>query len=107
MSFDLVSPLVTQLGFGGILGFIVGFAIRKILKFLAVIVGLIFVFTQYLAWKGFIDVHYERIYEVAQGLFGELGGSITAFSLPAFMTANVPLIGSFVAGLGVGFKIRH
>jgi len=99
--------MIAQLGFGGVMGFVVGFAIRKILKVLAVIAGLIFILTQYLAWKGFIDVHYDRVYEAAQGLFQQFGGGVTTFSLPAFLTANVPLAGSFVVGLALGFKIGH
>jgi len=105
LSYDLLSPLVAQLGGGGIAGFIVGFAIKKLLKLLAILVGLIFVFSQFLAWKGFIDIHYDRLYAIAQQMFQQAGVVITEFNVPAFITANVPLAGSFVAGFGVGFRM--
>ncbi len=105
MSYDLISPLAVQLGAGGIAGFIIGFAVKKLLKLLAILAGLIFIFLQYLAWKGFIDIHYDRIYAVAQTMLQQSGTSVTEFNIPAFITANIPMAGSFVAGLGIGFKM--
>jgi len=29
----------------------------------------------------------------------------TEFNIPAFITSNIPMAGSFVAGLGIGFKM--
>jgi uncharacterized membrane protein (Fun14 family) len=107
VSFELFYPLATQLGFGGVIGFVVGYAVRKLLKILAIFVGVIFLFTQYLAWQGFIEIHYNRVYEAAEGLLQNFGGGVTEFSIPAFITANVPLAGSFVVGLGIGLKLGH
>jgi len=105
LSYDLISPLAVQLGAGGIAGFIVGFAVKKLLKLLAILAGLIFVLIQYLSWKGFIDIHYDRIYAVAQTMLQQSGTVVTEFNIPAFITANIPMAGSFVAGLGIGFKM--
>jgi uncharacterized membrane protein (Fun14 family) len=104
LSFDLASPLIAQIGVGGVVGFIVGFAVKKLFKLLAILVGLIFVFAQYLAWEGFIDIHYDRIYEAAQNLIQQAGTSVTEFNIPAFITANIPMAGSFAAGLAIGLK---
>jgi uncharacterized membrane protein (Fun14 family) len=102
---ELITPLVTQLGAGGVVGFIVGFAVKKLLKLLAIVVGLIFAFVQYLAWQGFIEVHYDRIYTAAQNILHQAGATIMGFNVPAFITANIPMAGSFVVGFGVGFKM--
>ena len=105
MSYDLISPLAVQLGAGGIAGFIIGFAVKKLLKLLAILVGLIFIFLQYLAWKGFIDIHYDNIYATVQAMLQQSGTVVTEFNIPSFITANIPMAGSFVAGLGIGFKM--
>jgi uncharacterized membrane protein (Fun14 family) len=102
---ELITPLATQLGAGGVVGLIVGFAIKKLLKLLAILVGLIFVFVQYLAWQGFIDIHYDRIYDAVQAMMQQAGVTVTEFNVPAFITSNIPIAGSFVVGLGVGFKM--
>lgn len=99
---EQLGPLLMQLGFGGVLGFIIGYALKKILKILLVLLGLYFVSLQYLAHRGFITINYDKLSESFKGLLS-LGQS--GFTLPSFLTANVPLMGSFVAGLGLGFKM--
>ena len=37
---EIVLPIVYQLGAGGILGFVVGYAIKKMMKIVAVIIGI-------------------------------------------------------------------
>ena len=104
LSYDLITPLAAQLGAGGVAGLVAGYAIKKLFKLLAILVGLIFIFLQYLAWKGFIDIHYDNIYATVQAMLQQSGTVVTEFNIPAFITANIPMAGSFVVGLGVGFK---
>lgn len=40
MSFETISPTLFSMGSGGLIGFLVGFAIKRIFKILAVISGL-------------------------------------------------------------------
>jgi len=100
LSADLFGSLATQLGFGGVTGFIVGYAVKKILKFLVVLIGIFFVALQYLAYQGFITINYEKFEQAFRGL--SFGATIGVEPLPAFITANVPFLGSFVAGLAIG-----
>ncbi len=46
---DLWTPLVGEIGMGGVGGFLVGFAVKKAAKIIAVIIGLFFLSLQYLA----------------------------------------------------------
>lgn len=96
-----ISPLIMQLGFGGVLGFTMGYAIKKVLKILLILSGLYAASLQYLAYKGYITIHFDRISESFRKILELAQGG---FTLPNFLTANIPFIGSFTAGLGLGFK---
>ncbi|RLI05782.1 hypothetical protein DRO26_01195 [Candidatus Bathyarchaeota archaeon] len=99
-------PLFGQLSFGGLLGFFVGYASKKLLKLLIVSIGVFFAALLYLSYIGFIEIHYEKIMASTEGFLRSfmnmLGGG---FSLPVFLTANIPFLGSFLAGFGLGFKV--
>lgn len=102
MSAEILNPALFQLGFGGFAGFVVGYAFKKMVKMLLVLVGLFFVALQYLAYTGFIEINYDKIMQSLQGLTKLFEGG---FSLPAFLTANIPFTASFTAGFGIGLKM--
>ena len=43
-----IMPFVSTIGFGGIAGFLIGFALKRIMKILAVIAGVFFAALMYL-----------------------------------------------------------
>ena len=47
-----ITPLLTTVGLGGIAGFLIGLAIRYIIKILAIIVGIFFAALAYLQSQG-------------------------------------------------------
>jgi uncharacterized membrane protein (Fun14 family) len=102
-SFESLSPLLVQLGFGGALGFVIGFALKKLLKIILVLIGLYFASLFYLAHMGFITINYDKFRELYQTLTERLMQE--GFTIPAFLTSNLPLAGSFIVGLGTGLKI--
>ena len=101
LSADFLNELLIQLGFGGGAGFIVGFAFKKMMKMIIVLIGLFFLALQYLDYVGFIELHYEKLVQAAQGWVTTFQGDLSALS---FLTANIPLAGGFVAGFGLGYK---
>ena len=52
----IISPLVYQLGIGGVGGFIVGFVIKKISKLIILLIGLFLIALVYLGAKGVINI---------------------------------------------------
>lgn len=100
MSSADISLLFTQLGTGGVAGFVVGYAFKKILKLFLIIIGVFFAILQYLAYVGLITINYDRIFQM-QGFTKVFEGG---FSLPAFLTTNIPFAGTFIVGFGLGFK---
>lgn len=106
MTVETFYPLLSQLGFGGILGFVIGYASKKLLKILMVFIGLFFMSLLYLSYMGFIQINYDKISQSVEGflksLFSLFSGGL---SLPAFLSINIPFVGSFIVGFGLGFKI--
>ena len=49
--------LATTVGLGGIVGFLIGFALKQIIKILAVIAGLLFVALMYFQTQGIININ--------------------------------------------------
>lgn len=99
MSTEVFGPIAAQLGTGGIGGFLVGYSIKKVAKIVAVMLGLLFVGLQYLAYVGILQINYDKLIESAQGLTGRVG----EFTLPSFLISNIPFAGSFAAGFAIGF----
>jgi uncharacterized membrane protein (Fun14 family) len=99
---ELLSPVLFQFGTGGIGGFIVGFAIKKISKLLAILVGIFIAFILYLATQGIITVNYEALWNFLESLLAFAKESAAWFI--GFISL-LPFMGSFVAGLILGLKI--
>lgn len=98
---EVISPIIYQLGAGGILGFVAGYAIKKLLKILAVIAGLFALALIYLGYTGIISVNYDKLTEAIEGLMGGLG---TASQWVSPIVANLPFAGSFLVGAALGLK---
>lgn len=101
MNVDPVSAAVTQLGFGTIVGFVVGYTAKKIVELLLIFLGLFFVALQYLAFQGLITINYEKFQQAFEFLAGKM---FEQPSLPGFVTAGIPFYGTFALGLALGFK---
>lgn len=95
-----MTPLTAQLGMGGVGGFLVDYALKKIAKLIAVLLGLAFVGLQYLAYKGIIQINYEALVLYARQLVGQFEGS----GLISLLLVNLPFAGSFALGFTLGLQ---
>jgi uncharacterized membrane protein (Fun14 family) len=95
-----VNFFVTTLGFGGIAGWCVGFTLKKFAKMAALVVGMIFMSIQYLAYNNYVTVDWEKIRQTvpASGMEQLWAGLMSVF------TYNLPFAGAFAAGLLMGFR---
>jgi len=98
---ELITPLATQLGIGGVAGFCVGYAMKKIAKLAAIILGIIFIGLQYLAYNGIIDIDYTALKSWASSLIGEAG---EAQGLIIDIFANLPFGTGLAGGILLGLK---
>ena len=99
---QILSPLVFESGAGGVGGFIVGFALKKLTKLMAVFIGLIILLLLYLSSQGIVSINFQALFEAIAGLFGLAG---QAFSWLIGVLAIIPFMGTFVVGFLLGFKV--
>ncbi len=99
-----IAPFAEQLGFGLVAGFAVGYALKKVGKVVAVLVGLLFVAVQVLASQGFLTVHWGEVQARVDPWFetDTLDGAWR--SLVGVLTHNLTFAGAFVPGLVVGLR---
>ncbi len=98
---ELITPLATQLGIGGVAGFCVGYAMKKVAKLAAIILGFAFIGLQYLAYKGIIAIDYTALKSWASSLIGQ-AGEAQGFIIDLF--ANLPFGTGLAGGLLLGLK---
>ncbi len=99
---EIVTPIVYQLGAGGITGFVAGYAIKKITKLILIVIGVFVVILLYLGYTGIINVNYGKLADAVAGLVGKAGG---AKDVLVAIIAHLPFAGSFLVGFFVGWKM--
>lgn len=89
-----------NIGGAAVAGGIIGWAAKKMLKIVAVLVGLELALLAFLQQRGFITVHWDQLGSALSGL------SASATSVPAWLPAvsSLGVGGGFLAGALVGFK---
>lgn len=98
---EILTPLVFQLGAGGVAGFVVGYALKKLAKIVAFIAGLFFIILLYLGYTGIINVNYDKFIAAIEGLMHSVGG---ASSWITAVIAALPFAATFAVGFAVGLK---
>lgn len=98
--------LATQVGFGGTLGFLLGYGLKKVaailLKIAALVAGLFMLGLTWLASIGVITVNVNAFTSTMES---NMGGAISAFVGSLALAAQViPMGGSFGLGFYLGAK---
>ena len=89
-------------GAGFILGFAVGYALKKLLKLVLLFLGLVTLLLLALEYYGIIQVNYGKFVELVQAALNATRGATSGIISHAL--ASLPFAGSFAVGLAVGFK---
>jgi len=98
---EYLSPVVYQIGVGGIGGFLVGYAIKKIVKILVIILGIFILAILYLGYSGIISVNYDKLEEA---ISKALPAVAETSNLLIPIITNLPFAGSFGLGFLIGLK---
>lgn len=107
-----LTSTATSVGFGGISGFLIGYAIKKVVKFMLVLVGLVFVAFMFLQYQKLITVDWSKIQAASMAALGNAtsGQLLQRTGIPgtdhlpsAMASFGIPLTGSLTAGLVLGF----
>lgn len=94
------TQLGVQAGGGAVVGGVIGFAAKKIVKLVAVLVGLELAMLAYLENQGIVSVNWGELQNAAA--FSTGGGGMPP--IVADILSAAPLSGGFAAGAAVGFK---
>jgi uncharacterized membrane protein (Fun14 family) len=97
-----LTPLLTQLGVGGIIGLCMGYALKKIAKIVAAIIGLFSLGLIYLESQGMVSVDWlgvEAWGNTALSGLGQMEGAL------GVILSNLPFAGGAIVGFGIGIKM--
>ena len=112
----LIEDLVFSVGGGFLFGAVIGYAIKKVLKIAAVVVGLFIAGLAYLSYRGWVDVKWVAMEDASRStltnaseqVVNALNTTATQFaSHPSTVAASgLPIAATFgfVPGLMMGFK---
>jgi uncharacterized membrane protein (Fun14 family) len=67
-----IMPFVSTIGFGGIAGFFVGFALKRIMKILAVIAGVFFAALLYLESQHIVNVNWDKLQIISNSVLSTI-----------------------------------
>ena len=107
MSTDLIAPITATIGGGFFGGLHLGYAIKKVIKLIAIIAGLFIAGLAYLQYQQVASIDWNRIEVLATEVLGNIPVQIsnnqdaTALLMGNF---SIPLTSSISAGFAVGFK---
>ena len=93
---DIFTPLIMQLGLGGIGGFFVGYLLKKVLKF-AVIIGVFAFILVYFVYESSIQINYSQLITKIQDY------AIPMWTMVSPVISQIPAIGSLAVGIVLGF----
>ena len=72
-----IMPFVSTIGFGGIAGFLIGFALKRIMKILAVIAGVFFAAIIYLESQHIVNVNWDKLQTVSNSILSTITSATT------------------------------
>jgi uncharacterized membrane protein (Fun14 family) len=108
MTTDL-APFAGTVGGGFFIGFITAYAIKKVIKLAAVIVGLFIVALAYLEYQRILNVDWHKVQSISQNEIDWVVDAITHVSTTmdgshtdTLSNIGIPLISSVSAGFAVG-----
>jgi uncharacterized membrane protein (Fun14 family) len=113
LSLDL-GYLATTIGIGGGVGFLLGYAIKKVIKIVIVLAGLSIAALSFLQIQGVIAVNWDKLDGLARGTMSGLGNTTAQFPtllpgfgdhiLTAISNSGIPITSGLAAGFAFGLS---
>lgn len=103
--FSALQPVLPDLSVGAVLGFATGMAIKAVGRVVLVVVGVLFITLQLLAYFEVVSINWLRLQALTEPWLRQ-GGEHGAQWLGRVLTANLPFAGAFAAGLALGLRSR-
>jgi uncharacterized membrane protein (Fun14 family) len=115
MNADNIGPIAATVGGGFFGGILIGYALKKVVKLAAVIVGLLFAGLAYLQYRQIIDINWDKLQSASQNTVSTLvnaatqipffngSGDYPSTTYVALTNLGIPITGSVTMGFAVGF----
>jgi uncharacterized membrane protein (Fun14 family) len=119
---ETFGPTAATMGGGFFVGILIGYALKKVIKIVAVIVGLFLAGLAYLQYHQIANINWSKLQQISEGAITTLSNAIiqipgfsgsgsvdsshaaaTSTSSLAMTNFGIPLTGSMSAGFTIGF----
>jgi uncharacterized membrane protein (Fun14 family) len=118
ISIESFGPTAATMGGGFFVGVLIGYALKKVIKLVAVIVGLFLAGLAYLQYNQIANINWNKLQQVSEGAITTLSNALTqipgvssgsggdvhaATASLAMGSFGIPFTGSISAGFTIGF----
>jgi uncharacterized membrane protein (Fun14 family) len=106
MSLEVFTSISATIGGGFITGLFLGYALKKVVKLIAVVVGLFIAGLAYLQYHQIAYLDWDKIERMLTATFGNVTSQISSnqdISSFALSNLGIPLTSGMSAGFAVGF----
>jgi uncharacterized membrane protein (Fun14 family) len=105
MSIDSINSIAATIGGGFFGGLLLGYAIKKVVKLLAVVVGLFIAGLAYLQYQQLAFFNWDRIEGSISTIANATTNNFSDHNIESLATTNlgIPLTGGMSAGFAIGF----
>src|SRR5438132_13190988 len=110
MNLEPVWSTGVAIGGGFFAGILIGYALKKIVKLVAIVVGLFFAALAYLQYQQIVNINWNKLQAVSQNAVTTLANATN--QIPGFTSSDhtavisnlsIPITGSMSLGLAIGF----
>jgi uncharacterized membrane protein (Fun14 family) len=95
-------PLLSTIGFGGIAGFLIGFALKRIMKILAVIAGVFFAALLYLESQHIVNVNWDKLQIISNSILSTIATTAATTNATSITGGGVGSIQSILGNNSTG-----
>jgi uncharacterized membrane protein (Fun14 family) len=105
MNTDAFTSISATIGGGFFGGLLFGYALKKVVKLIALVAGLFIAGLAYLRYQQIVYFDWGKIERVVTDIFGNVDNQISGQVITSFALSNlgVPLTGGMSAGFAIGF----
>ncbi|MDQ6864979.1 MAG: FUN14 domain-containing protein [Thermoproteota archaeon] len=111
MNIENISSFGATIGGGFFAGILIGYALKKVVKVVAIIVGLFFAGLAYLQYQQIVAINWNKVPQLSQNVVTSLTNATTQVpgvnsGHPADISISnfgIPLTGSMSVGFAIGF----
>lgn len=111
MILENISSLGLTIGGGFLVGILIGYALKKVVRLVAIVVGLFLTGLAYLQYQQIVTINWDKIPKVSHSLVTTLADTIAKIPGAAvnhplgleISSLGIPLTGSISTGFAIGF----